>query len=140
MQVYVTVQAAVLQALLDSGLTHNFVDSEAAARVGIKFSSRAGFSVAVANGDRVESSGSCTDLKINIAGEPFIIACYGPSLGSYETILDVQWLESLGPVLWDFTHRTLSFLPGWVQDTLVSFCTSRTARSCGGSSVGWRIR
>jgi hypothetical protein len=48
-------------------------------------------------------------LKINIAGEPFIIACYGLSLDSYEMILGVQWLESLGPVLWDFTHRTLSF-------------------------------
>jgi hypothetical protein len=55
MQVYVTVQGAVLRALLDSGSTHNFVDSEAVARVGIKFSSRAGFSVAVANGDRVAS-------------------------------------------------------------------------------------
>jgi hypothetical protein len=109
MQVYVTVQGAVLRALLDSGFTHNFVDSEAAARVGIKFSSKAGFSVAVANGDRVASSGSCSDLKINITGEPFIIACYGLSLGSYEMILGVQWLESLGPVLWDFTHRTLSF-------------------------------
>jgi predicted aspartyl protease len=51
MQVYVTVQGAVLRALLDSGSTHNFVDSEAAACIGIKFSSRGGFSVAVANGD-----------------------------------------------------------------------------------------
>jgi hypothetical protein len=57
----------------------------------------------------VVSSGSCTDLKINIAGKPFIIACYGLSFGSYEMILGVQWLESLGPVLWDFTHRILSF-------------------------------
>jgi hypothetical protein len=46
------------------------------------------------------SSGSCIDLKINIASEQFIIACYGLSLGSYEMILGVQWLESLGPVLW----------------------------------------
>jgi hypothetical protein len=65
MQVYVTVQGAVLRALLDSGSTHNFVDSEAAARIGIKFSIRAGFSVAVANGDWVASSGSCTDLKVH---------------------------------------------------------------------------
>jgi hypothetical protein len=99
MQVYITIQGAVLRALLDFGSTHNFVDSEATAHVGIKFSSRAGFSVAVANGDRVASSGSCKDLKINIAGKPFIIACYGLSLGSYEMILDVQWLESLGPAL-----------------------------------------
>jgi hypothetical protein len=109
MQVYVTVQGAVLRALLDSGSTHNFVDSEAAACVGIIFSRRTVFSVALANGDRVVSSGSCTYLKINIAGEPFIIACYGLSLGSYEMILGIQWLESLRPVLWDFTHRTLSF-------------------------------
>jgi hypothetical protein len=68
----------------DSSSTHNFMDSEAAARVGIKFSNRAGFSVAVANRDRVASSGSYTDLKINITGEPFIIACYGLSLCSYE--------------------------------------------------------
>jgi hypothetical protein len=54
----------ILRALLDFGSTHNFVDSEAAARVGIKFSSRAGFIVAVANGDRVASSGNCTNLKM----------------------------------------------------------------------------
>jgi hypothetical protein len=109
MQVYITIQGAVLRALLDSGSTHNSVDSEAASHVGIKFSNRTGFSVAVANGDRVVSSSSCTDLKINITGEPFIIACYGLSLDSYEMILGVQWLESLGLVLWDFTHRTLLF-------------------------------
>jgi hypothetical protein len=63
----------------DSSSTHNFMDLEAAARVGIKFSNRAGFSVAVANRDRVASSGS-----YNITGEPFIIACYGLSLCSYE--------------------------------------------------------
>jgi hypothetical protein len=64
MQVYVMVQGVILRALLDFGSTHNFMDSEAAARVGIKFSSRAGFIVAVANGDRVASSGNCTNLKM----------------------------------------------------------------------------
>jgi hypothetical protein len=88
MQVFVTTHGMVLRALLDSGSTHNFVDSEAAACVSIMFSRRAGFSVAMANGNHVVSSGSYTDLKIDIAGELFTI--YGLSLGSYEMILSVQ--------------------------------------------------
>jgi hypothetical protein len=82
MQFFVTIYDTVLQALLDSGSTHNFVDSEAAARVRIVFSGHAGLSVAVANGDRVASTGSCTNLKIFIAGDAFTIDCYGLSLGS----------------------------------------------------------
>jgi hypothetical protein len=109
MQVFVTIYDTVLRTLLDSGSTHNFMDSEVAARVGIVFSGRVGLSVAVANGDRVASTGSCTNLKIRIAGDAFTIDCYGLSLGSYDMVLGVQWLESLGPILWDFKHHTLSF-------------------------------
>jgi hypothetical protein len=109
MQVFVTIYGTVLRALLDSGSTHNFMDSKAAMRVGIVFSGHVGLSVAVANGDRVASTGSCTNLKIFIASDAFTIDCYGLSLGSYDMVLGVQWLESLGPVLWDFKNRTLSF-------------------------------
>jgi hypothetical protein len=109
MQVFVTIYDTVLRALLDSESTHNFVDSEVAARVRIVFSGRIGLSVAMANGDRVASMSSCTNLKIRIAEDAFTIDCYGLSLGSYDMVLGVQWLESLGPVLWDFKNRTLSF-------------------------------
>jgi hypothetical protein len=63
----------------------------------------------VSNGDRVASSGCCTNLKIFIAGDAFTIDYYGLSLGSYDMVLGVQWLESLGLFLWDFKNRTLSF-------------------------------
>jgi hypothetical protein len=107
MQVFVTIYGTVLRALLDSGSTHNFMDSEAATRVGIVFSGHVGLSVAVANGDRVARTGSCTNLKIFIASDAFTIDCYGLSLGSYDMVLGVQWLKSLGPVLWDFKNRTV---------------------------------
>jgi hypothetical protein len=48
-------------------------------------------------------------LKIFIAGDAFTIDYYGLSLGSYDMVLGVQWLESLGLFLWDFKNRTLSF-------------------------------
>jgi hypothetical protein len=109
MQVFVTIYGAVLQALLDSGSTHNFVDSEAAEHVGIIFSGHVELSVALANGDRVARSGCCTNLKIFIAADSFTVDCYGLPLGSYDMVLGVQWPKSLGPVLWDFKHHTLSF-------------------------------
>jgi hypothetical protein len=110
MQVFVTIHGAVLRALLDFGSAHNFVDSEAAARAGIVFDTPAGLSVAVANDDRVSSSGCSTNLKIFVAGDEFIINCYGLALGSYDMVLGVQWLESLRPILWDFKNRTMSFV------------------------------
>jgi hypothetical protein len=102
MQVFVTIYDVVLCALLDFRSTHNFVDSEAAVRVEIVFSGHVGLSVIVANGDRVASSGCCTNLKVFIAGDAFTIDCYELPLGSYDMVLGVQWLESLGPILWDF--------------------------------------
>jgi predicted aspartyl protease len=90
MQIYVFINDTKLQALLDSGSTHNFVDSEAASRAGIVFAALGPLCVAVANGDRVTSSGCCRNLKISIAGEDFIIDCYGLALGSYEMVLGVQ--------------------------------------------------
>jgi hypothetical protein len=109
MHVFVTIHGAVLRALLDSELTHNFVDLEVAACVGIVFSGHNSLSIAGANGDRMASLGCCTNLKISIANDDFIVDCYGLSLGSFEMVLGVQWLESLGPILWDFKNRTMSF-------------------------------
>jgi hypothetical protein len=102
MQIYVLINGTKLRDMLDSGSTHNFVDSEAASRVSIAFTARGNLRVMVANGDRVASSDCCRNLTISIVGEPFVIDCYGLTLGSYEMILSVQWLAFLGPILWDF--------------------------------------
>lgn len=68
--------------------------------------------VVVANGKCLDSSGRWDDLIITISREPFSIRCYGPALGSYDMVLGVQWLESLGPVLWAFGRRTMAFPRG----------------------------
>jgi hypothetical protein len=110
MQIYVFINDTTLHALLDSGSTHNFVDSEVVSRAGIVFPAQRSLRVVVANGDHVASSGCCRNLKISIADEDFIIDCYGLALGSYEMVLGVQWLASLGPILWDFGKQSMSFV------------------------------
>jgi hypothetical protein len=42
--------------------------------------------------------------------EPFDIDCYRLALGTYDMVLGIQWLESLGPILWDFRNRTMAFV------------------------------
>jgi hypothetical protein len=125
MQIYVFINGTTLRALLDSGSTHNFVDSEAASRAGIVFVAQHSLRVAVANGDRVESSRCCRNLKISIADEDFVIDSYGLALGSYEMVLGVQWLASLGPILWDFGKQSMLFIQNgrvvkWAASSLPS--------------------
>jgi hypothetical protein len=71
---------------------------------------RAGLRVIVANDERVHSSGCCKDLPITIGDELFTLDYFGLTLGSHEMVLGVQWLESLGPILWDFTACTIVFV------------------------------
>jgi hypothetical protein len=110
MQLSIVINGARLTALLDSGSTHNFVDTEVVARTGIPLAACSGLRVAVANGDCVASLGCCCNLRIEVGEEPFYIDCYGLSLSSYDMLLGVQWLESLGPILWDFGRWTMAFV------------------------------
>jgi hypothetical protein len=64
----------------------------------------------MANDERVHSPGCCNDLPITIDDEPFTLDCLGLTLGSHEMVLRVQWLESLGPILWDFTECIIIFV------------------------------
>jgi hypothetical protein len=77
-----------LVALLDSGSTHNFVDTEATTRVRIKLHGQTGLCVAVTNGDRLTSLGSCNNLQIGVGDESFSIACYRLALGSFDMVLE----------------------------------------------------
>jgi hypothetical protein len=95
MQLHVDINGTRLLALLDSGSTHNFIDLEVAAHAGLQFGSRSGLQVAVANGGHVLSSGCCRNVSFNIG----VVDFYGLALGSYEMVLGVQWLESLGSML-----------------------------------------
>jgi hypothetical protein len=110
MHITATIGTTSLWALLDSGSTHNFIDIGVAERAGVFFTGGAGQCVAVANGDCITSPGHCSALDIGIVDEHFIICCYGLSLGSFDMVFGVQWLESLRLVLWDFGLHTLAFV------------------------------
>jgi hypothetical protein len=64
----------------------------------------------VANEDCITSPRRCQGLRIKIGDEVFSIDWYDISLGSYDMVLDVHWLESMGPIQWDFGRCTIAFV------------------------------
>jgi hypothetical protein len=54
--------------------------------------------VAVVNSECLTSPGYCQALDVIAGGKAFSIDYYGLALGTYEMVLGIQWLESLGPI------------------------------------------
>jgi predicted aspartyl protease len=112
MKVYVSIGDTVVVALLDSGSSHNFLDVQMAHRAGLRLHSRSGLSVAVANSERIASPSPVDNQAVFIGGEAFTIDLYTLPLGEYDMVLGVQWLATLGPILWDFAKHTMAFRRG----------------------------
>ena len=109
MQVYVMVGNVQCVALLDSGSTHTFINGDVARRVGIHFDPCPGAGVTVANGDRVACQGLARDVGIRIAEEVFSVDCYTIPLDRWDMVLGVNFLRTLGPILWDFDDLCMAF-------------------------------
>ena len=109
MQLRVQVGDHELTTLLDSGSTHNFVSMNAARRVGLHFHDSGGAHVVVANGDRVACRGLARDVAIKISEEFFSVDCFAIPLDSYDMVLGITWLRTLGPILWDFDDLCMAF-------------------------------
>jgi hypothetical protein len=69
-----------------------------------------GLSVKVVNGERLQSYGACKATDVLVQGEHVIMTCYTLPLKGFDVILGVQWLKSLGPIMWDFVALTMAFV------------------------------
>jgi hypothetical protein len=95
--------------LLDSGSTHNFISESAAQRTGLPLQHRPRLTATVANDDRVSCVGVIRQAVITIHGDTFLVDLFVMPLAGYYMVLGTQWLATLGPILWDFGGRSLTF-------------------------------
>ena len=96
-------------ALIDTGSTHNFIHPRVARRVGMKVLKHKPIGVNIADGSKLWSEGSCSDIKLMIQGDQFITRAYVIQLGGCDMVLGIQCLKSLGPILWDFSALKMEF-------------------------------
>ncbi|XP_058217468.1 uncharacterized protein LOC131328550 [Rhododendron vialii] len=95
--------------LIDSGSTHNFLDPGVAKRTGVRTQPTNPLSVIVADGTKISSKAVVRDLHWSVQGMEFISEVRLLPLGGCDMVLGVQWLSTLGPVLWDFKNLQMQF-------------------------------
>ncbi|XP_066361073.1 uncharacterized protein [Miscanthus floridulus] len=109
MQLGVDLGGTPLIVLLDSGSTHNFIFESAAQRTGLPLQRRPCLTATVVNDERVSCVGVIRRAAVTIHGDLFHADLFVMPLTGYDMVLGTQWLAALGPVLWDFGARTMTF-------------------------------
>ncbi|KAM1079465.1 hypothetical protein ACFX2B_014021 [Malus domestica] len=119
MKVIGLVNGQQVTVLLDSGSTHNFVDSRLLKKFAWHTQPTKPFEVIIADGGKVSSSGCYTDAALSIGGYECGVDLYSLPLGGCDIVLGVQWLSLVSPVLWDFQLLTMEFAKNGSQYKLI---------------------
>lgn len=99
----------ILQILVDSGSTHNFLDLELAKKLGCKLEAIPSMTVTAGGGNKLQAPFLCKGFTWNLQQTEFSADVLVLPLGCCDLILWVQWLTSLGPILWDFNKLQMEF-------------------------------
>jgi hypothetical protein len=114
--------------LIDSGSTHNFLDPSLLSKVHLSVAAIPCLTVKIANGDSIQSFGKIDALTIRAQGHTITTTFYLIPLGGCDLVLGVEWLRTLGPVLWDFSLMTMQFSSHGITTVLT-----------GLNSTGWSL-
>ncbi|KAI5343165.1 hypothetical protein L3X38_011041 [Prunus dulcis] len=101
--------------LLDSGSSHNFINIGMVKKLGWKLDQSHICDVMITDGGQVQSKGCCAAVPLTYTSNMFALP-----LGGCDIVLGVQWLRTLGPILWDFERLTMKFWHGNEQICLSS--------------------
>jgi predicted aspartyl protease len=85
-----------LHILIDSGSTHNFINSKIAKKMGCRTISALTFHVEVANGERLSCNEIYQTIPMDIQGYAFATHLFQLDLQGSNIVLGMQWLRSLG--------------------------------------------
>lgn len=65
--------------------------------------------VMVGNGQHLQCHTTCDSVTLVLQQHSFTVDFYVLPIAGANVILGVQWLQSLGPVLTDYTHLSMQF-------------------------------
>ena len=95
--------------LIDSGSTHNFINTKLANMLQLPIKPMETFTVRVANGERLTCQGKFEQVQLFIQDISFSLTVYSLSISELDIVLGVQWLELLGSVVCNWKTLTMEF-------------------------------
>lgn len=98
-----------LQLLLDTGNTHNFIDSSKAVKLDCKIETIPPMWVKVAGGGQLQSNTIIRIFIWKMQGSKFAADVMLLPLSGSDLVLGIQWFASFGPILWEFKNLAMEF-------------------------------
>jgi hypothetical protein len=98
--------------LIDSGNTHNFLDPTVFKLASLGEILPMTLHVRVANGANILSERKCNSVSLKVQGMTITADFYLLPFGGCDIVLGVEWLKTLGPILWDFSLLTMQYSQG----------------------------
>ena len=95
--------------LMDSGSTYNFIDQGVVKRMNGMTKHVKGMKVTVANGKSLRLIEVCRNLTWEVHGLVQFFDFMILPLIRCDSILNIQWLRTLGPITWDFQTLKMQF-------------------------------
>ncbi|CAM8954210.1 unnamed protein product [Rhodiola kirilowii] len=103
------IQEQPVSILVDSGSTHNFLQSRLAKHLKLCVEQATHMSVIVGNGDTLRCEGVCHDVSLRVGEHAFSVDLHLLPIFGADVVLGAEWLSGLGPTTFCFKNLWMSF-------------------------------
>ncbi|PKI67810.1 hypothetical protein CRG98_011783, partial [Punica granatum] len=104
--------------LVDSGSRHNFLNEEAGKKLGCHTELMPTMKVSVTNENELKCERVCKKFQWRMQGREYEADMLLFPLESYDIVLGMQWLSTLGDILWNFKDLQMKFAVGGKESML----------------------
>jgi hypothetical protein len=96
--------------MIDSGSTHNFINTQVAKRLSCTLISIQPLAVEAANGGQMTCTHVCKNFLWKMQGVQFSTDVFVVELNNCDMVLGVQWLATLGNIFSNYNELWMSFI------------------------------
>lgn len=106
---YARIHGHYVSVLVDTGSSHNIIQPRITLFLNLPIQNPPSFYVMVGKGDLLQCVGLCANVPISMAENTFSVSLYLLPIQGADIVLGVQWLQTLGSFVSDYTIPSMQF-------------------------------